>query len=52
MLKQEVSRATKKINETKTKTNKMHSLQQKNDEKVIRKMEQAQKNEERKQQEG
>ena len=48
MLRTEVVRAKKKINETKTKTKQMNDLQIKNDETVIRRIEEQQKNEERK----
>ena len=51
MLKQEVTRANKKISETKQKTADMQELQIKNDETVIRKIEQQQMNEEKKKQE-
>ena len=47
MLRQEVTRANKKITETKTKTQQMQQLQIKNDEQVIRKLEEQQKNEEK-----
>ena len=48
MLRTEVVRAKKKINETKTKTKQMNDLQIKNDETVIRRIEEQQKNEEKK----
>ena len=47
MLRQEVTRANKKITETKTKTQQMQKLQIQNDEQVIRKLEEQQKNEEK-----
>ena len=47
MLKQEVSRANKKISETKTKTHQMQQLQIKNDETVIKRIEEAQRREEK-----